>query len=75
MSTTGKSPSVLHGLMALKRMGLKKTHTILSSAISEWKWPSVEDTENESETIPSVIYDDDFDSNSSDEEITIANYS
>ena len=52
-----------------EKKGLKKTHTVLSSATSEWKYPSVGDTENESETMTLAIYDDGFDSNSSDEEI------
>ena len=61
---------MLHGLVALKRKGLRKTHTILSSAISEWKWPSAEiENDHESETILSVVYDNDFDSDSSNDEI------
>ena len=71
LSTTGKPISVLHGLLAVKRKGLKKSYTILNSAISEWKWPTGEDTENESETMPSVIYDNAFDSDSSDDEMHI----
>ena len=43
----------------------------MNSAISEWKWPTEEDTENESETMPSVIYDNGFDSDSSDDEMHI----
>ena len=56
--------------MALKRKSLRKTYTILSSAISEWKWPSNEEAENRSEPMLSEIYDD-FDTDSSDDEIHI----
>ena len=62
---------MLHRLAVLKSKGLKKTHTILNWAISEWKWPSVGDAENESEAMPSAIFDGGFDSNSSDEKIQV----
>lgn len=63
---------MLHGLVALKRKGLRSTHTILSSAISQRKWPS-DETENdhENEAMLSVVYDDDFDSDSSNDEMDL----
>ena len=58
--------------MALKWKGLNKACAILSSAISEWKWPSDGVTGN-SETMPSINYDDGFDLDSRDDEIHIMN--
>ena len=54
--------------MALKRKGLRKANTILSSAISEWKWPSLDEAENDHErdTMLYAVCDNDFDSDSSD---------
>lgn len=71
MSTSARSASVLHGLVALKKKGLRKANTILSSAISEWKWPSSDEAENnhESDMMLFAVCDRDFGSDSSDDEI------
>ena len=59
--------------MALKRKGLKKTNTILTLAISEWKWPSSGEPENdhENETVLPEVSNNDFDSDSSDDEMHV----